>query len=709
MVRTHGMIGPDDPQDTVLETVGPAVDWPLLWKAFRSHPKTLLIPPLVFALLSGFLSAWFWPEQYESVGTLIFNTGEIRLASPDSDTGSSSDPLLGETSPDANPYKSQEELLKSQLIRDRVRQKLQQDGTEPAEPMTGKKPPKTRYADLPEKALRASQVKGTNLIRLSAVANSPTLAQEIANAYLSSYLDLTGELSSASLQQNKRLLFAQTADARRDVEASDEALKDFQKRYGFVNITAENQNRVAEMIGLDGRAHAAEADWAQKRSEASHLRAALHAKNKPVSLLVQDVGREQHKSSSSASTAADADKHSIVNVSLIQHNVNNTANDSLRADLVGRLAMAESDAVAFQRKWNVLRSQVQTLQVSLKDLPRRELDYARLQFDKKSREEHLSLLQRNVSELNIQEAALRQKALVIDKPNLPDGPITWPRWLIILLATVSGLLLSLLIIVMQTLLGKKSLTPSRVERLLGAPVLAVLPDTHHAAGHHASDVAVSGLNYELVRTYQDFALNMKVHRDTCQENAFVLSGLNSNTEHSVVLANLALYLAQSGERILLIDANLRAPRLHHLFGHTLDYENGLIELINSISECLFRKKEVYADDILPLIQQVAIPSDAYPQLDYINAGLVMEHTFEFLNSKGFSTLMRTAKLGYDWVFIDSPPFLQEPDGAILLSYADGLLLFVENDTTQTQLMALKRKIAKLHASIPGVVLKQEAE
>ncbi len=217
------------------------------------------------------------------------------------------------------------------------------------------------------------------------------------------------------------------------------------------------------------------------------------------------------------------------------------------------------------------------------------------------------------------------------------------------------------------------------------------------------------MDYDVVKTYQDLALNMKVHRDTFQENVFVISAMTTNTEHSVVLANLALYLAQSGERILLIDANLREPRLHYLFRHELDYENGLIELINSISECLFRKKEVYADDILPLIQQVATPSQAYSQLDYINAGLAMEQTFEFLNSKGFSTLIRTAKLAYDWVFIDSPPFLEEPDGAILLSYADGLLPFVESDVTQTQLFALKNKISKLHANIPGIILKQDNE
>jgi succinoglycan biosynthesis transport protein ExoP len=709
------------------------IDLDQLWRNLRARAKQVVGAALLFAILGTVFSFMFYEDKYQSVGTLLFNTNEATKVITNIDTG---EEFLKSEGMDANPYKNQEELLKSRLIAQRVWLQLKKENLRA---LSG-----WNVDQLLNKVLSAEQVKGTNLIRLTAAAHSAMLAQKINDAYMACYLDLINDISSDSLKQSQKMLETQVAQAERDLDTINRKIRDYQDLYGILDMDVEKQNQVGALISLDSSVKAVEADFSQKRAEAMRIRSQLKLKNQDLHTLLQSVATGQDIQLSNlqdklqelqkdyaakaliyAPTNPDmqqlqkridvlkrqiTDQH-ILTIGQVGVPKSGSIKDSVRTDLVSRLALAESDASALQNKLGTMRSQYQNMHASLQDLPQHELDYARLQMEQKSKTDVLSRLRQNLSEVQIQRASIHQKLMVIDKPNLPNKPVSMPRWQIIALAALAGALLSTSLVSVQTLAKPPSVRPEFVENVLELPVLAMIPwipneQWQHYRSRGRLEVTSAGAPPQLVKAYHDLALNLKVQRNATQRSALVLSSLLHNAENSVIMANVAFCLAQSGERVLLVDASLRKPRLHQIFNHALNYENGLPELINSISDVLYRKKEVVLEDILPLIAEAATPSGIHPQLDYLNAGLALEQTFEFLNSKGFAALIQASKAGYDWVLVDCPPFLEQPDASILLGYLDGLLLLVEKDADEVQIAAAQNKVMKLNSSIPGVVLRR---
>lgn len=704
-----------------------------IWLAICSRWKMIAAVTVIFALLGSSYSVFLCKDKYESTGTLLFNASDSTKIITNVDTG---EQFLHGEGVDVNPYKSQTELLKSHLIAQRVFDALKKNKIPVAE---------TNPALLFGSVLNAEQVKGTNLIRVVANAGTPRLAKRIADIYLDSYLVLINEISIAPLEHNKTMFKQQVMDAEKDLDVINQRINDYQKQYGILDIDVESQNQVTSLLNLENTSKSTEADLAEKRAEVARIRSQLKFKNKDIHSLLQSVASGQDSQLSTLQDRLqDAQKEyatkaliyaptnpdmldlqkridvlkrqitdqNILTVGHTGASKTGVIKDSVRTDMVNRLAAAESGVSALMNKLGTLHRQYTDMRHSLADLPQHELIYARLQLEKKSLEDILVRLKQNLTELQIQEVLMHKKLMVIDKPNLPVKPISMPHWQIIALASLAGMVLSVLsIATREVLTSQRGVRADFIEKMLGLPVLAMipwLPDEQRRGlrGRAALEVTTTTVDPQVLKSYHNLALNLKVQRNQSQQNALVLSSVLEPGENSIIMANLAFCLAQSGERVLLIDANLRKPNLHTLFNHELDYDNGLLELINSISDRLYRKKDVYADEVLELIGAVATPSGLHPQLDYLNAGLVLENTFEFLNSKGFSSLIQASKIGYDWVLVDSPPFLEQPDGAVLLGYLDGLLLIVEKDAEESQITAVCNKVAKLHSTIPGVVLRK---
>jgi uncharacterized protein involved in exopolysaccharide biosynthesis/Mrp family chromosome partitioning ATPase len=708
------------------------IDFSQLWLAMKSRYRLILASTLSAAVLAGVGSYLFYQEKYESTGTLMLNPSEISKVVTDvNDTNN----FLKENGPDSSPYKNQEELLKSRLIADRTFNLLHQRNIHL---------PVQRPNELQRNIIGAHNVKGTDFIEISAKSVSPILAQHIAQAYMDSYLSLMAEISNTPLQKKKDFFQGQVVEAELALKAINEQIRQYQEQYGIVDIAVESQDKVRALLALDSSAKDTAANLAQKRAEAERIRqqlkikrndltAALHAvatgqDSTLISLEqnLQDSEKEyQVKALVYSSTNPEMqqlqEKIAVLKRQITDQQILNAGQtftpkslmikDSVRTTLVSRLAQSEADISALQNKLATTRGQFWQMQHTLQSLPKQQLEYARLILDQKNKENVLIRLKEKLSETQIQKAASGQKLQVIDTPDRPHIPLFPSRLHILLLGALAGAALSTLSVLMHTAATHKGIRPEWLERIYGLPVLSMipwLPEQQWQAFRRrgALEITASNIAPELVKSYQDLALNLKVQRNIKGKDTLVVSSLMKDAGKSIVLANLAFCLAQSGERVILVDANLRKPRLHDTFNHAIDYERGLPELINTISEALYRSDQINAQDLLPLAQRAAIPSEIHPQLHYLNAGVSLDNTFEFLNSKGFGALIQVLRSGYDWVLIDAPPFLQSPDAAILLGYTEALLLLAEAGADETQILAVQHKVERLNSSIIGIVLRK---
>jgi capsular exopolysaccharide synthesis family protein len=169
--------------------------------------------------------------------------------------------------------------------------------------------------------------------------------------------------------------------------------------------------------------------------------------------------------------------------------------------------------------------------------------------------------------------------------------------------------------------------------------------------------------------------------------ALLITSVAPKEGKTVVAANLAIALAQAGRKVLLVDADMRKPRLDKLFPMESD-GTGLVQLLGADLplDAAVRPTDIEHLSVLPCLTAADNPS-------------------ELLESQRLVSLIAAAKERYDFVLFDSPPLLAVTDAVVLASRVDGVVLVVKGGTTPREL--LRRGLAVLadaNASPVGGVL-----
>jgi protein-tyrosine kinase len=156
---------------------------------------------------------------------------------------------------------------------------------------------------------------------------------------------------------------------------------------------------------------------------------------------------------------------------------------------------------------------------------------------------------------------------------------------------------------------------------------------------------------------------------------------------SVLAANLAVTFAQLGERTLLIDANLRAPQQHMLFGFTPEY--GLVDFIKGRES----------------LDRVLTEVPGFSCLSVMCAGALPANPQELLGHVSFAYLMDTAPIKYDVVIIDAPPMLQCADAQLIAARVRGAVLATKRHRTRlADVMRVKSQLESAEAVLLGAVI-----
>jgi capsular exopolysaccharide synthesis family protein len=162
---------------------------------------------------------------------------------------------------------------------------------------------------------------------------------------------------------------------------------------------------------------------------------------------------------------------------------------------------------------------------------------------------------------------------------------------------------------------------------------------------------------------------------------------------STVAANLAIVLTQAGRRVLLIDADLRRPNVHQIFG--VENGQGLSSLLTGNAD-------------LEQVQQ----HSPVPLLDVITSGPIPPTPSELLGSSGLEGLLEQLRTtaGYDHVILDSPPAVQVADSVILAAQVDTTIIVVRAAKTRRESLTLgAARFRQARAHVTGVVLNSVQE
>ncbi|BDG09633.1 polysaccharide biosynthesis tyrosine autokinase [Anaeromyxobacter paludicola] len=325
-----------------------------------------------------------------------------------------------------------------------------------------------------------------------------------------------------------------------------------------------------------------------------------------------------------------------------------------RAELKQRFTDTHPYVVTIDKKLAEAEAERTHLVNQIKGLPQTELQSARLMRDVKVSNELYVLLLNKSQELKVAKSGTIGNVRILDRALVPRKPVHPEPVQTAGLAVVLGLVLGVVAAFVRRSLNRGVEDPDLVEAATGIGVYASVPHSDLQSQLGRGRKAAEGSGLLAVRDSTDLAIeSLRSLRTSLQfalmdapNRVIALGGPSPGIGKSFVATNLAAVLADAGERVLLIDGDMRNGRLHKVFG--LERSPGLSEVIAG---------SVSFDE--------AVHRDVGPNLDLLPQGVLPPNPSELLMSAGYRKLVERVSAQYALVLIDTPPILAVTDAAII--------------------------------------------
>ena len=340
-----------------------------------------------------------------------------------------------------------------------------------------------------------------------------------------------------------------------------------------------------------------------------------------------------------------------------------------------RTAVVQADSLS--RALNQQKQEAMTLD-------KKGVEYAALEREAASaRQVYDALLQQTreaAMNIGLQQSMMR----VVDAAEPPGAPV-WPRRNQGLAAAVLlGLIGAGAGVVGREYLRRSVNSPADLEKRLGLPVLALMP----TESEKPPDGLAGNLSAIPAEAFRRLRANVMLACGNAEELAHVIvvSSAAPGEGKTFVSSNLAMALAAVDMRVALIDADLRRPQLHRLFGR---------ERAPGLADVLLSRRST-AEVLRPVARQglVLVPS-----------GIATAKASELLSMNSFRKFIEDLRTDFDWIVIDSPPVMAVADASVLSRDATGVLFVTRADKTSLEVaeQALD-ELSAAGANLIGAVL-----
>ncbi len=272
---------------------------------------------------------------------------------------------------------------------------------------------------------------------------------------------------------------------------------------------------------------------------------------------------------------------------------------------------------------------------------------------------------------------------VVDSAKLDTSPVEPRTKRNIAVGLLAGLLLGLALAILREVLDKSVRAPEELENAAGAPVLGLLPNNPDAA---KAPLITGGRGQSAtVEAFRKLRTNVRFADSAHPLSVVVVTSALPDEGKSLTAANLAISFARKEANVLLVEGDLRRPKIADYFG--LEGSVGLTNV---------------------LVGEVALSEVLQPAgagLTVLAGGSIPANPAELLDSLAMGELMQTLRASYDLVIFDSPAVLPVTDAVILAAASDGVLLVTKyGKTTKAQVSAAVKSLSAVGARLLGTVL-----
>ena len=560
--------------------------------------------------------------------------------------------------------------------------------------------------------LKVAPVRNSRLVDVSFSSHDRALAAKAANRVADTYIAFNTKAEYNTSERATTSLTHQIANLQDEIDAKEKELQAYAKDKGIF-VLNEKQNIILKNLNdMSDTFARAQADRIDKEARFAALRQASPVDLPEVmdSKLIQDLTAKSAELTRRHAELTKKYKSDWPEMTRLRSQSEET-DARLQAERQSIydqvLGAAESAYQAARNKETYLARAIEDLKHQSQEFGLKEIQYNNLKAQVANKRGTLEALVRRQSETN-SSAGLNDlvsgNVRIVDPAEVPARPSSPKILLNIFLSIVTGLGLGVGLAFFFEYLDKSVKTPEEMHEATGLPTIGLVPSLQSEGGRlriirangketspvaHVELISRDDPKSKIAEAFREIRTALLVSQPGGPPRTILIASTQPGEGKTAVSLNLAITLAQMGKRVLLVDADLRRPRLHKL----LEVEN-----VRGLSNYLSGTGTIWPEPC----------GTGVPGLDFIPSGPIPPNPADLLDTERFGQLQSELDAhGYDHVIYDSPPILAVADPAIMAGRIEAVLIVVHAGVTGKDALGhAARKLAQVKAKVLGCVLNQ---
>jgi succinoglycan biosynthesis transport protein ExoP len=560
--------------------------------------------------------------------------------------------------------------------------------TTPAAVSANETAAQSRLIDALLKRLTIAPVRNSRLVDLRFQSKDPVVAANVANTLAHQYVEQNLEFKFMSSKEASDWLGQQLGEQRKKVEESELALQKYREK-GDAIALEDRQNIVVQRLSdLNQAVTKARTDRIEKEAVYRQLeaiqanRVALDTfpailSNTFIQQLKSQLSDLQRQQAQMAERLGEKHPDIIKGASAIQ-----STEAKLQAEIYKVVQSVKNEFLSAQSQEKTLAAALESQKTDALALNRSGIEYGVLSREAESNKQIYQSLMQRTKETTISGELKTSNIRVVDAAEIPRSPVAPKKTTNLLLAIFGGALGACGLAFFIEYLDNKIKSPDEIKNFLGVPFLGLVPNVPQSDTDNSSVAAGDGIPVQLAESFRTVRTNVLFSVPEDGHKSVLVTSTAPSEGKSLIASNLAIALAQAGNRTVIIDCDMRKPRIHEIFGQK--QEPGLSSLIVGNAKG--------ADTVL---------KTRVPNLWIMPAGPHPPNPAELLGSPRFRDVLASMTTHFDWVILDSPPVMAVTDATLLSNLAGGVLFVIGSERISRH--AAREALEQL-ASAKGTIL-----